>query len=141
MRISDWSSDVCSSDLRHRRGADDGRGGRHSRLHRGLPGAAAPARRSCLGGRAGTGRDAKRMSPMTDASGRRDGIRAAVLSVLILTLLLPPAAEPAEARSVEHTSELPSLMRISSAAFCLKKKKQPPTISLAHRLTRTPPKP
>src|SRR3546814_2911583 len=27
-------------------------------------------------------------------------------------------------RSEEHTSELPSLMRISSAVFCLKKKKQ-----------------
>src|SRR3546814_2926527 len=82
------------------RGADDGRGGRYSRLQRGLPGAAAPARRSCLRGRAGTGRDAKRMSPMTDASGRRDGIRAAVLSVLILTLLLPPAAEAAEAGAI-----------------------------------------
>src|SRR3546814_18913872 len=40
------------------------------------------------------------MSPMTDASGRRDGIRAAVLSVLILTLLLPPAAEAAEAGAI-----------------------------------------
>src|SRR3546814_7925209 len=29
-----------------------------------------------------------------------------------------------EARSEEHTSELQSLMRISYAAFCLKKKKQ-----------------
>src|SRR3546814_1916906 len=30
-------------------------------------------------------------------------------------------------RSEEHTSELQSLMRISSAVFCLKKKKQIPT--------------
>src|SRR3546814_10190253 len=30
-------------------------------------------------------------------------------------------------RSEEHTSELPSLMRISYAVFCLKKKKKPPT--------------
>src|SRR3546814_6902032 len=30
---------------------------------------------------------------------------------------------PAEARSEEHTSELQSLMRISYAVFCLKKKK------------------
>src|SRR3546814_1670524 len=29
-----------------------------------------------------------------------------------------------DARSEEHTSELQSLMRISSAVFCLKKKKQ-----------------
>src|SRR3546814_1028841 len=31
---------------------------------------------------------------------------------------------PPEARSEEHTSELQSLMRISYAVFCLKKKKQ-----------------
>src|SRR3546814_8117196 len=30
-------------------------------------------------------------------------------------------------RSEEHTSELQSLMRISYAVFCLKKKKRPPT--------------
>src|SRR3546814_4898505 len=37
-----------------------------------------------------------------------------------------PAASPSAAnrRSEEHTSELPSLMRISYAVFCLKKKKQ-----------------
>src|SRR3546814_8100689 len=41
---------------------------------------------------------------------------------------LPPASEEDEdmldlaARSEEHTSELPSLMRISYALFCLKKK-------------------
>src|SRR3546814_8759711 len=34
-----------------------------------------------------------------------------------------PAASPA-CRSEEHTSELQSLMRISYAVFCLKKKKQ-----------------
>src|SRR3546814_1773887 len=34
---------------------------------------------------------------------------------------VPP---PAAARSEEHTSELQSLMRISYAVFCLKKKKQ-----------------
>src|SRR3546814_10689570 len=40
----------------------------------------------------------------------------------------PPAggsgqARPSQARSEEHTSELQSLMRISYAGFCLKKKK------------------
>src|SRR3546814_10210452 len=34
------------------------------------------------------------------------------------------AAAPARARSEEHTSELQSLMRISYAVFCLKKKKR-----------------
>src|SRR3546814_20458766 len=35
--------------------------------------------------------------------------------------------EPAVQRSEEHTSELQSLMRISYAVFCLKKKKKAPT--------------
>src|SRR3546814_4360474 len=39
-------------------------------------------------------------------------------------------------RSEEHTSELQSLMRISYAVFCLKKKKQTITTSGVTRLTR-----
>src|SRR3546814_7072972 len=35
----------------------------------------------------------------------------------------PNKAKPGEKRSEEHTSELQSLMRISYAVFCLKKKK------------------
>src|SRR3546814_8577721 len=37
---------------------------------------------------------------------------------------LRPGREPAQSRSEEHTSELQSLMRISYAVFCLKKKKK-----------------
>src|SRR3546814_6316642 len=36
----------------------------------------------------------------------------------------PAGFRPPLLRSEEHTSELPSLMRISYAVFCLKKKKQ-----------------
>src|SRR3546814_6257017 len=36
----------------------------------------------------------------------------------------PPGTPPGGRRSEEHTSELQSLMRISYAVFCLKKKKQ-----------------
>src|SRR3546814_1923136 len=36
----------------------------------------------------------------------------------------PPASRFSRPRSEEHTSELQSLMRISYAVFCLKKKKQ-----------------
>src|SRR3546814_8876509 len=36
-----------------------------------------------------------------------------------------PHRASGEARSEEHTSELQSLMRISYAVFCLKKKKEP----------------
>src|SRR3546814_1261064 len=39
-------------------------------------------------------------------------------------------AEVAALRSEEHTSELQSLMRISYAVFCLKKKKKKNTIKL-----------
>src|SRR3546814_10761459 len=37
---------------------------------------------------------------------------------------MPAAASPLDGRSEEHTSELQSLMRISYAVFCLKKKKE-----------------
>src|SRR3546814_1979072 len=37
--------------------------------------------------------------------------------------LQQPVADEAQVRSEEHTSELQSLMRISYAVFCLKKKK------------------
>src|SRR3546814_8341553 len=39
-------------------------------------------------------------------------------------LVLTPAEQNAAKRSEEHTSELQSLMRISYAVFCLKKKKK-----------------
>src|SRR3546814_4159296 len=46
----------------------------------------------------------------------------------VFLLLQPAPAQariyPTTARSEEHTSELQSLMRISYAVFCLKKKKQ-----------------
>src|SRR3546814_3719798 len=48
----------------------------------------------------------------------------------------PPWASPSAPRSEEHTSELQSLMRISYAVFCLKKKKQinnEPYIKILHR--------
>src|SRR3546814_9498790 len=54
---------------------------------------------------------------------------AAVMDILQPTtdkpiiLNLPATVEAATPRSEEHTSELQSLMRISYAVFCLKKKK------------------
>src|SRR3546814_1287387 len=66
MRISDWSSDVCSSDL------------------------------------------------------RRFDVRISKYKIEEL----PQCPTIARFRSEEHTSELQSLMRISYAVFCLKKKKQ-----------------
>src|SRR3546814_1828040 len=40
-------------------------------------------------------------------------------------------------RSEEHTSELQSLMRISYAVFCLKKKKKPPNPTIEHTLNHS----
>src|SRR3546814_7928613 len=42
----------------------------------------------------------------------------------------PTAVEPPRRRSEEHTSELQSLMRISYAVFCLKKKKEHTSTSI-----------
>src|SRR3546814_8311864 len=44
-----------------------------------------------------------------------------------------PAAQAPDSKSEEHTSELQSLMRISYAVFCLKKKKR--TINQPHIIT------
>src|SRR3546814_9784852 len=104
MRISDWSSDVCSSDLQ-KRGipADDRRGS----VRCGLLCACA-------------------------ARGSRPGSRSRVKIFQFWDCLLRERYQSfsgqapgviAIARSEEHTSELQSLMRISYAVFCLKKKK------------------
>src|SRR3546814_1664122 len=98
MRISDWSSDVCSSDL-----------SLSIALHRAIEiiefGVLAIAR----------GIDARRFA----IGGAADDLRFLLsFGADRDRLLLPRGAH----RSEEHTSELQSLMRISYAVFCLKKK-------------------
>src|SRR3546814_3466665 len=91
MRISDWSSDVCSSDLH----------GRHGSTVTSLPkfgNASGPPLCPCLPGR---------HSPP---------IRSGAISTS------RSGSAAVDQRSEEHTSELQSLMRISYAVFCLKKK-------------------
>src|SRR3546814_9504024 len=103
MRISDWSSDVCSSDLRVRR------------VRR--PQAARPRVR---GHRLD---DGGRQLPKF---AHRDGGRYAADLAFGAGRPYPAfgaASRRRAGRSEEHTSELQSLMRISSAVFCLKKKK------------------
>src|SRR3546814_10742460 len=112
MRISDWSSDVCSSDLglRHRPGRSGGTTPRHVR------------RRvtTCTGTTAYNPR-----CPTVSTAMR------SILPVIACLVLLSAGCERASLtaggvtaeRSEEHTSELQSLMRISYAVFCLKKKK------------------
>src|SRR3546814_2788263 len=93
MRISDWSSDVCSSDLA---GPD--------RPSRRRPSSDRSDTNSCWMSCPYTGWE----SPRTARNGSRPSVRT---------------ARYRSARSEEHTSELQSLMRISYAVFCLKKKK------------------
>src|SRR3546814_12209161 len=55
------------------------------------------------------------------AAGER--IHLAIFRVSVVTPLFHRCTRPLGRRSEEHTSELQSLMRISYAVFCLKKKK------------------
>src|SRR3546814_3806883 len=121
MRISDWSSDVCSSDLAEEGRGPDDKVGELAGLDRAdlMP----HALRDCRVDRI-FGDVAPRAQIVVVAA--LAGKRAALH--LHLVRGLPGAgdhlADPAHRlRSEEHTSELQSLMRISYAVFCLKKKK------------------
>src|SRR3546814_2368665 len=113
MRISDWSSDVCSSDLLVELHPEDEaalrvvfRGDRQVSVHR---------------------RDAYEAAAALLPPPERRGL------VLIdpafevtdeFARMVAGLGEAHRRRSEEHTSELQSLMRISYAVFCLKKKKK-----------------
>src|SRR3546814_5561446 len=113
MRISDWSSDVCSSDL-----------------PTACAGSPTP-RRTAIG----THRAARTIVPAHAHFRHRPWPRKATVQAEAAarsrdgqdapraTSPKPPDRSDQGARSEEHTSELQSLMRISYAVFCLKKKK------------------
>src|SRR3546814_1603656 len=112
MRISDWSSDVCFSDLpahqRIERGTIAGvdhREQRHRRYLRGI---------------SGGHRSFDRLDPCSPIGVEEPALEEddAQIDHLLGFVRCPEAV-----RSEEHTSELQSLMRISYAVFCLKKKK------------------
>src|SRR3546814_4317553 len=118
MRISDWSSDVCSSDLHQPHQC-------RIRAH-GYIGHAAEIRpgagQRCLSGVLGQWD--------LDAEGGAAGIARAGTQQPAWHIGELRSVAPAELpriRSEEHTSELQSLMRISYAVFCLKKKKRTQT--------------
>src|SRR3546814_9768660 len=103
MRISDWSSDVCSSDLRDRRvqeGPDP-------------VGVMQPAREPGHGHEHHQHPQPERARRAPVEHPRREHRQRRPQAGL----------EPGDRRSEEHTSELQSLMRISYAVFCLTKKK------------------
>src|SRR3546814_1247124 len=109
MRISDWSSDVCSSDLAAS-GADKPSAA-HDRSgeHRTTAGSACACE--------------LRRARCRDFRSERNQSMTRLLFVSASAL-----------RSEEHTSELQSLMRISYAVFCLKKKK---TTNITHNSQST----
>src|SRR3546814_3677430 len=126
MRISDWSSDVCSSDLAGvaGQGGQPFEGVEHLR-RRTLEQAAATETEQ---------RVAAKQEPVAvecdvahGMAGDGDGFEGPVADpdpVAVahpLTGHVDPVVDRRD-RSEEHTSELQSLMRISYAVFCLKKK-------------------
>src|SRR3546814_6247845 len=127
MRISDWSSDVCSSDLGEAIGLQ---------IYT-LGSDALKDLDAALGAIAAIGYRTVELMPMADHAPIevRDALRrAGLVAHGTQTSFVTPSgpnlttglAEQIEAartiRSEEHTSELQSLMRISYAVFCLKKK-------------------
>src|SRR3546814_7698131 len=108
MRISDWSSDVCSSDL----GRPDASGvipGFGKGTDRGIAEAFETKVHSV---------NRPQRSPPECPHHQ---VQPFVTEHTPATFL--DADQEARLRSEEHTSELQSLMRISYAVFCLKKKK------------------
>src|SRR3546814_4252584 len=122
MRISDGSSDVCSSDLPE---VAAGRCGIAPGTIRDLAERFVRARTSACYGRVGTNRG--RYSTLTNILIESLNVVAGRFGqpggwVTGISPIANPDV-PTPFRSEEHTSELQSLMRISYAVFCLKKKK------------------
>src|SRR3546814_6898786 len=135
MRISDWSSDVCSSDLTLKAVtktlSSDAFGGRAPTT---------PAEERTIGyiakqfaaaglqpGNNGSWyQDVPlvEITPANDAALTVSGGANAALRFASRTDMVAATRRPVPHRSEEHTSELQSLMRISYAVFCLKKKKK-----------------
>src|SRR3546814_10552492 len=137
MRISDWSSDVCSSDLLGERAERPGdepagqdEGGDRAAGDRALRdpfGAVPEQRRNRAEQQADNRRGDDRAKADAAFRGREIGLdsgRETIGFARLLTERLDDLHRPhlLGGRSEEHTSELQSLMRISYAVFCLKKK-------------------
>src|SRR3546814_1326220 len=138
MRISDWSSDVCSSDLVRvppkslSMGVAPLGAGSEGRTITAISGSscvrggtcsvARPGWRRCLRGRPLGRRLGRHLAPPSRRNSRlpAHAPRQRRHCHCPVCEYRPSRHE----RSEEHTSELQSLMRISYAVFCLKKKKK-----------------
>src|SRR3546814_4021709 len=111
MRISDWSSDVCSSDLRR-----DGEVDAALQIHR----VHAGGHRLHAFAHDGVGQHGRGGGAVAGDVAGPGGHLAHHLGAHVLELVLQLDVLGDGHRSEEHTSELQSLMRISYAVFCLK---------------------
>src|SRR3546814_7700923 len=126
MRISDWSSDVCSSDLIKHVDIDES-------MIRAIAkqAEAERVRRARVINAEGEQQAAEKLvQAAVELSRQPEAMQLRYLAGLQdiagernSTIVFPFPIELA--RSEEHTSELHSLMRISYAVFCLKKKTKP----------------
>src|SRR3546814_6956387 len=130
MRISDWSSDVCSSDL-------------DRPICPWQPARPAGALLLQLERPAVEDAGARPQDPCKNLCHRRRGLwlsgdgrsgRDLVLVCAVGARLLPRRSVEPGVRSEEHTSELQSLMRISYAVFCLKKQTIQTTLKRTHKI-------
>src|SRR3546814_7154283 len=113
MRISDWSSDVCSSDL-------------CSSRRRYAPSTTMARFMMNSSSSSISSRKAISSCPPGTCTSARSGRCSRK----------PRNGAFADCRSEEHTSELQSLMRISYAVFCLKKNKEVTADTHTHTETR-----
>src|SRR3546814_8475864 len=117
MRISDWSSDVCSSDLCKLAGV----AGKHPVEPEG-GGGGQPVARGGAGGKFRRQPHHPGHFECRAGGGERQGSARDGASQRLCRGFQPAGRHGPCGRSEEHTSELQSLMRISYAVFCLKKK-------------------
>src|SRR3546814_7261224 len=106
MRISDWSSDVCSSDLH----TTNGRVTMKVRNQILLSGAATIAMLASAA--PAMAQDAAEAAPAGEATGTNE--------IIVTAQKREQSLQDVPIRSEEHTSEIQSLMRISYAGFCVK---------------------
>src|SRR3546814_8367174 len=119
MRISDWSSDVCSSDLRLALGQHGAKSGPSKRR---FTGANYLVRGTSLRKPTST-RLKSRISVATDVAKLAGVSQSAVSRAFTDGASIAESTRKKVLETEEHKSELQSLMRISSAVFCLKNKK------------------
>src|SRR3546814_8630173 len=106
MRISDWSSDVCSSDLRC-----------HHPVRRCQEATVRKPRKQAATVHKNLSRPHRRGDPL---AGLRGNLQTG--NCRLRKKSQKACIRMRRGRSEEHTSELQSLMRTSYAVFCLKKK-------------------